>query len=103
MTALIAVLLLAAGLFFHAVAALGVLRMPDFYTRLHALSKAETLGVLLTLGALVVWAGPGLTAVKVALVAVFLLLANPTSTHAVGRAALRLGVKPWRRQPPEAS
>jgi multicomponent Na+:H+ antiporter subunit G len=92
-------LLLAAGLFFHAIAALGVLRMPDFYTRLHAVSKAETLGVLLTVAALVLWSGPTLTAVKVSLVAVFLFLANPTSTHAIGRAALRLGVQPWRRDP----
>jgi multicomponent Na+:H+ antiporter subunit G len=95
----LAVLLLAAGLFFHAVAALGVLRMPDFYTRLHAVSKAETLGVLLTLAAVALWAGPSLTAVKVAFVAVFLFMANPTSTHAIGRAAFRTGMTPWRREP----
>jgi multicomponent Na+:H+ antiporter subunit G len=94
----VVVLLLAAGLFFHAVAALGVLRMPDFYTRLHALSKAETLGVVLTLGALAVWAGLGLTAVKVLFVAFFLFMANPTSTHAIGRAALRTGQAPWGRK-----
>lgn len=92
-------LLLGAGLFFHAVAALGVVRMPDFYTRLHAVGKAETLGVLLTLLALAVWTGPSLTAVKVGFVAVFLFLANPTSTHAIGRAALRSGLVPWRREP----
>jgi multicomponent Na+:H+ antiporter subunit G len=90
--------LLGGGLFFHAVAALGVIRMPDFYTRLHAVSKAETLGVVLTLAALVVWAGPTVTALKVGCVAVFLFLANPTSTHAVGRAAFRTGVAPWRRR-----
>lgn len=90
-------LLLAGGFVFHAAAALGVLRMPDFYTRLHAVGKAETLGVLLTLAAVVVWAGPGITAVKVGFVALFLFLANPTSTHAIGRAALRTGLRPWRR------
>jgi multicomponent Na+:H+ antiporter subunit G len=95
-TALVGLVLLV-GLFFHAAAALGVLRMPDFYTRLHAVSKTETLGVLLTLGAAALWAGPSLTAVKVGLVAAFLFLANPTSTHAVGRAALRLGLRPWVR------
>ena len=76
-------LLLLGGLFFHAVAALGVIRLPDFYSRLHAVGKAETLGVVLTLGAIMVWAGPSLTAVKVGFVAVFLFLANPTSTHAI--------------------
>ena len=56
MTLLVA-LLLAGGLFFHGVAALGVARMPDFFTRLHAVSKAETLGVLLTLAGLALWSG----------------------------------------------
>jgi multicomponent Na+:H+ antiporter subunit G len=101
-TAVVAVLLVA-GFFFHAVAALGMLRLPDFYTRLHAVGKAETLGVLLTLAAVAVWTGPSFTAVKVGLVAAFLFVANPTSTHAVGRAAWRLGMKPWRREPGESS
>lgn len=96
MTLLVA-LLLAGGLFFHTVGALGVARMPDFFTRLHAVSKAETLGVLLTVAALIVWAGPSVLALKLAGVALFLFLANPTSTHAVARAALRVGLKPWRR------
>jgi len=94
----IAVLLLAA-LFFHAVAVLGVLRMPDFYTRMHAVSKAETLGVLFTIAALGVSVGLSLVTVKLVLLALFLFLANPTSTHAIGRAALRVGLPPWRRPP----
>jgi multicomponent Na+:H+ antiporter subunit G len=92
-------LLLAGALFFHAVAALGLIRMPDFFSRLHAISEAETLGMLLTVVAVMVWTGPSLTAVKLVLVALFLFLANPTSTHALGRAALRVGVKPWQRRP----
>jgi multicomponent Na+:H+ antiporter subunit G len=92
--------LLLAALFFHAVAALGVLRMPDFYTRMHAVSKAETLGVLFTLGALGVSAGLSLVTVKLVFLAIFLFLANPTSTHAIGRAALRTGLPAWRRSPP---
>ncbi len=96
----IAVLLLAA-LFFHGVAALGLVRMPDFYTRMHAVSKAETLGVLFTLAALAVWAGLSLVTVKLGFLAIFLFLANPTSTHALVRAATRMGVRPWRRTPTE--
>ena len=88
---------LGAAFFFHALAALGVLRMPDFCTRLHAVAKAETLGVVLTATALVLWVGPSLLALKVVFVAVFLFLANPTSTHAIGRAALKTGVRPWGR------
>ena len=93
---IVAGVLIAGGLFFHAVAALGVVRMPDFYTRLHAVSKAETLGVILTLAGLVVLAGFSLVSVKLVFVGVFLFLANPTSTHAIARAALRTGQKPWR-------
>jgi multicomponent Na+:H+ antiporter subunit G len=101
-TALVGAFLLG-GLFFHVVAALGVVRLPDFYARLHAVSKAETLGVVLTVSALVLAAGPSLLAAKLILVAVFLFLANPTSTHAIARAALRTGLKPWRRETGESS
>jgi multicomponent Na+:H+ antiporter subunit G len=96
-------LLLLLAMFFQAVAALGVVRMPDVYTRLHAVSKVETLGVLLTLVAVAVSTGLGLTSVKVMLVAFFLFLANPTATHTITRAALRLGVRPWQRRPEDAA
>jgi len=86
--------LLATGLFFSAVASMGVLRLPDFYTRLHALSKAETLGTLLTLAGVALWQGLDLTSAKVLLVAVFLFLTNPTATHVMARAAVRAGVAP---------
>ena len=99
---IIAGLLLLGGLFFHAVAALGVMRMPDFYTRLHAVSKAETAGVVLTVAGLIAMAGLSLTGLKLLFVAVFLFVANPTSTHAIARAALRTGQKPWRRAADEA-
>ena len=89
--------LLALGLFFHAVAALGVIRLPDFYTRLHAVSKAETLGMLCVVAALALHAGPTLLAAKLVFVAAFLFLANPTSTHALARAAFRTGQRPWLR------
>jgi multicomponent Na+:H+ antiporter subunit G len=91
--------LLVVALFFHGVAALGIVRMPDFYTRMHAVSKSETLGVLFTIGALAVWEGFSLVTVKLVCLAIFLFLANPTSTHAIGRAALRVGLPPWRRPP----
>jgi multicomponent Na+:H+ antiporter subunit G len=88
------VALLLAGLFFHAVASVGMLRLPDFYTRLHALSKADTLGTLLALGALVLWEGPTLTTVKILFIAAFFFLSNPVAAHAVARAALRSGLAP---------
>ena len=98
MTAVIGAFLLV-GLFFHAVAALGVIRLPDFYTRLHAVSKAETLGVVLTVFALVLAVGPSLLGVKLVLVAVFLFLANPTSTHAIARRHSGPGPDPGSARP----
>jgi multicomponent Na+:H+ antiporter subunit G len=88
------VLLLAVGLFFSGVASLGVLRLPDFFARLHAVGKAETLGVLSTLAGLALWQGLELTSLKVLLVALFFFLTNPTATHAISRAALRTGQRP---------
>lgn len=88
------VFLLAAGLFFSGVAALGVLRLPDFYGRLHAVSKAETLGVLCTVSGVALWQGLDLTMAKLLLVALFFFMTNPTASHAIARAALRTGQTP---------
>ena len=93
----VADLVLLIGLFFIAAGVVGVLRLPDFYTRLHALGKSDTLGVALTVGALALRGGATLTSVKILLIVAFVTLANPTATHALGRAAYRAGIAPWRR------
>lgn len=81
--------LLAAGLFFFWVSGLGLIRMPDVFTRMHAGTKATTLGALLTLlGAACLqpdWAA------KLLLLAVFILLTNPLSASVLARAAYRTG------------
>lgn len=100
MTEVLAAALLILGLGFQAVASLGVLRLPDFYTRLHAVSKADTVGIMLALAALGTWEGPGLTTVKLAFIAAFFFLTNPTATHAIARAARRDGLRPWTRGEP---
>jgi len=94
----VADLVLLVGLFFIAAGVVGVLRLPDFYTRLHALGKSDTLGVALTVGALALRGGATLTSVKILLIVAFVTLANPTATHALGRAAYRAGIAPWRRK-----
>ena len=94
---LVADLVLLVGLFFIAAGVGGGLRLPDFYTRLHALGKSDTLGVALTVGALALRGGATLTSVKILLIVAFVTLANPTATHALGRAAYRAGIAPWRR------
>ena len=94
---LVADLVLLVGLFFIAAGVVGVLRLPDFYTRLHALGKSDTLGVALAVGALALRGGATLTSVMILLIVAFVTLANPTATHALGRAAYRAGIAPWRR------
>jgi multicomponent Na+:H+ antiporter subunit G len=91
----ISILLLIWGLLFILLGVIGVLRLPDFYTRLHAMAKCDTLGMGLVLIALAVYTGFSLSSVKLLLISVFIGLANPTATHALGRAALRSGLTPW--------
>lgn len=93
-----AVLLLAASLFFTLTAAVGVLRLPDFYTRLHAIGKCDTAGLALAVLAFALLGGGLATAVKLLLVSVFLAFAGPTAAHALGRAARHSGVAVWRRE-----
>ena len=93
----IAIILIVAGAFFLMVSALGLLRLPDFYARTHAVGKSETLGSILVLIGLAVHNGWELGTVKILLILFFVLIANPTATHAIARAALRTGRQPWTR------
>jgi multicomponent Na+:H+ antiporter subunit G len=74
------------------------LRFPDFFCRLHATGKGDTLAVLLSLIGLSVYEGFSLTSLKILFIAVFMFLAQPTSTHAISRAAVRCGQEPWVRE-----
>lgn len=92
----VAVLVLAlGGVFFALVAAVGLIRLPDIYTRTHAASKSETLGAVLALSAAVVAFDSGITTVKAALLVAFMFLTNPTAAHAIARAADDQGIAPW--------
>ena len=91
---LLSIPLLICGLIFILLGVAGVLRLPDFYSRLHAMGKCDTLGVGLVLLALALYEGVSLSSVKLLLISVFIGLANPTATHALGRAALRTGLTP---------
>jgi len=92
-------LLLIAGFAFILFGIIGVLRLPDFYARLHAQGKCDTLGVALMLGGLALYEGATLTSLKIIAILLFIALANPTATHALGRAAHLAGLKPWTKKP----
>jgi multicomponent Na+:H+ antiporter subunit G len=84
----------ALGGIFMAIGALGMVRMPDVFTRLHAASVADSLGVGLILIGLALIAGFTLVSVKLLLLLLFISLTSPAATHAVARAALHAGVRP---------
>jgi len=85
---------LAGGGFFCIVGAAGMLRMPDFYTRMHAASVIETLGVGLLLAGLMLQAGLTLVTVKLLVIGLLVMFASPTASHALARAAMVRGVEP---------
>ncbi len=79
--------LLGAGCLFLFAGGVGMLRLPDFYTRTHAVGLIDTLGVLLPLVALALQMGWVWSTFKVALIFLFLLITTPATTHAIARAA----------------
>ena len=76
------------------IAAIGVNRLPDFYTRSHAATKPDTLGLISLMLGLAIYDGFTLSSIKMLLIIVFVALANPAATHALGRAAIRNGLLP---------
>jgi len=96
----LAVALILAGLCFLVVAAIGMLRLPDVFTRSHALSLTDSLGSFLVLAGLAVYQGFSLNLLKILVVLTLIYLLNPVIAHATIRAALRSGLKPWKRESP---
>lgn len=83
--------------FFFVAGTVGLLRFPDLYTRLHALTKADNLGLGLAAAGLALRSGSAAVAAKLLLAWLLALLASSTACHLVARAARRRGLEPWRR------
>ena len=86
--------LLVSGSIFVLIGAFGLIRLPDFYTRLHAAGITDTLGAELILLGLMFQAGLSLVTVKLILISLFIFFTSPTATHAVANAARVMGLKP---------
>ena len=93
--------LLGAGGFFVLVGGIGLLRMPDLYTRMHAASVTESMGALLIILGLVLQAGWTLAAFKLVAILVFLLFTSPTAAYALINTALLTGHEPEVARDPE--
>ncbi len=91
-----AVLLIAGAVFFLA-GTLGLLRFPDVYTRLHALTKADNVGLGLLVVGLAVQAESWASAGKLLLIWLFVLLAGASVAHLVAGGALKRGIQLWKR------
>lgn len=93
--------LLAAGSFFIIVGAIGLIRLPDMFTRMHGAGVTDTFGAGLFLAGLMVQGGLTLTTVKLIMIVVFIFFASPTSSYALANAALSQGLKPKTGSPDE--
>lgn len=90
------------GSFFCIVGGIGILRLPDFFSRLHGSSITDTLGAGLIFVGLMVHSGFSLVTVKLVMILFFLLLTSPTAAHAIAKAALMAGLKPLLDEEAEA-
>ena len=102
---IVVVILVIIGTFFFATATIGLLRFPDFYTRMHATGKGDTLGAFTSLIGLALYNlahelsfDTILISIKLLFIAIFIFVANPTATHAITKAGLDCGVEPWKKE-----
>ncbi len=91
----LAVFLIVSGLLIMLVGSLGILRLPDFFTRSHAASKVDTTGIIFLLAGLAVHEGLTQAMGKLLIAIAFIMVANPVAIHALARAAWNHGERPW--------
>jgi len=100
---LLSLALLIGGVFLGISGAVGVLRFPDFFTRLHAAGVTDTLSAVMILAALMLQAGLSLVTVKLAFILLFLWYTSPVASHALARGAVYAGFKPSGRSQGDTS
>ena len=97
-------LLVLVGAFFVLVGSVGLVRLPDFFTRLHAPTKATTLGLGCLLLASIGWVSRnGELSLHEVLITLFLFLTAPVSAHLLAKAAFHSGLKPWSESAPDSA
>ncbi|MBN2384583.1 monovalent cation/H(+) antiporter subunit G [bacterium] len=101
---ILAIILIGLGLVFFTGGVVGILRFPDYYSRLHPAGMLDTMGLVLCMSGLAVYVlddvclASVLTAMKIFLVLIFVFLTSPTATHAIVDAGVRAGLEPWTKQ-----
>lgn len=103
MTIIITMMLLC-GLVFFTGGSIGIIRFPDFYSRLHPAGKLDTGGLVITMSAFALYTIQPLTltalitSVKILLIVVFVFITSPTAIHSIVDAGVRAGLKPWEKK-----
>jgi multicomponent Na+:H+ antiporter subunit G len=98
---ILATILIICGLLFFLGGAIGIIRFPDFYSRLHPAGKLDTMGLLMMMGGMAVYTlnhpslASLLSCLKIILIVGFVFLTSPTATHAIVDAGVRAGLRPW--------
>ena len=88
-------ILLLAGTIIVLIGAVGIMRQPDFYTRLQSAGLTDTMGAGLVLLGLLLQAETFMVGIKLVIIGAFLLFTSPTTSHATARAALAAGLRIW--------
>ncbi len=91
-------ILLMSGSLFAIVGGIGLVRLPDLFSRMHGAGITDTLGAGLILLGLMLHSGATLVTFKLGAVLFFLFVTSPTATHALARSALAEGLQPWTRE-----
>ncbi len=97
----LAVIFIVLGLFFFTGGSIGILRFPDFYSRLHPAGKLDTMGLLMSMTGMALHTvqdfslAATFTALKIMLIVVFVFITSPTAAHAILDAGVRAGLLPW--------
>lgn len=103
---ILAIILIVTGIFFFITATIGLLRFPDVYCRMQATGKGDTMGALLTLMGLALYNfvsndltfASALVSIKIMLIAIFILIANPTATYAITKSGIESGLQPLTKE-----
>lgn len=101
---IIATILIILGLFFFFGGAVGIIRFPDFYSRLHPAGKLDTAGLLFSMSGMALYTiqdlswNSAITALKIMGIVVFVFLTSPTATHAIIDAGFSAGLEPWTKE-----
>ena len=101
---IIAMIFIISGLLFFTGGSIGIVRFPDFYSRLHPAGKLDTMGLFMTMAGIALYTlmpfslDSLLVSLKIMLIVVFVFITSPTATHAIIDAGHRAGLKPWTKK-----